>query len=61
MGIEDKWREVGSMKGRNSGPPLEDAAADVIGHTVQAIRDLRDGQDQRLIQNPCVVQIEETP
>jgi hypothetical protein len=49
------------MKGRKSGAPVEDAAADVIGHTVQAIRDLRDGQDQRLIQNPCVVQIEESP
>jgi len=61
MGNKDNRSELGSMKGRKSGAPVEDAAADVIGHTVQAIRDLRDGQDQRLIQNPCVVQIEESP
>ena len=41
---------------------MKDAAADLVRQTVQAIRDPRDGNDQRLIQNPCVVQIiEETP
>ena len=51
-----------TLKGRNSGGPVENVAAEVIRQTVQAIRGLRDGHDQRLIQqNLCLVQIEETP